>query len=78
MSDSDSGMSSSTSISSDEESYRSDSSPEMELVSHVQPYADEPAAHSSEEDDDNEEDHDGLSPATLRARNDGEIVLNKW
>ena len=33
----------------------------------VQPYADEPPAHSSNDEEDLEEDADGLSPAVLRA-----------
>ena len=78
MSDNSDEMSSPTSISSDEQSSGSDSSQEMEIVGHVQPYADEPLAHSSDEDDDAEEGHDGLSPATLRARYEGEEVLNEW
>lgn len=78
MSDSINEMTSSTSSSSEDEPFSSDSAEEMEIVGHVQPYADEPAAHSSDEEEDNEEGHDGLSPATLRARFEGEIVLNEW
>ena len=52
MSDSSDEMSFSAPISSDEQSSSSDSSQEMEIVGHVQPYADEPLAHSSDENDD--------------------------
>ena len=86
MSHSDNDMSSSTSIPSDEESYSSDSSPEMEIVGHVQSYADEPAAHLSalkcrrrRQWRRQDQDHDGLSPEALRARYEGEIVLDeRW
>ena len=63
MSDSDGYMSSSESSIPQE----SDSSDEMEVVRLVEPYADEPPAHSSDDEEDSEEDLDGLSPAVLRA-----------
>ena len=44
----------------------------------VEPYQDEPRAHSSDEEADEEEDHDGLSPAMLRARFEGEISVDEW
>ena len=44
----------------------------------VEPYQDEPRAHSSDEEADEEEDNDGLSPAILRARFDGEISVHEW
>lgn len=77
MSDSDYQISSSASISSDEQ-LSSDSSEEMEVLGQVQPYADEPPAHTSDEDEDAEEDQDGLSPAVLRSRLEREVPLNDW
>ena len=38
----------------------SESSDEMEVVGLVEPYVDEPPAHSSDEEEDSEEDLDGL------------------
>lgn len=40
---------------------------EIEVIRLVEPYANEPPAHSSDDEDD-EEDSDGLSPAVLCAR----------
>ena len=54
--------------SSSESGSESSSSDEIEVVGIVQPYAEEPLAHSSDEGEDDEADHDGLTPATLRAR----------
>ena len=64
MSDSDGLMSSSESPNVQE----SDSSDEMEVVGLVERYAVELPAHSSDDEEDLEEDLDGLSPAVLRAR----------
>ncbi|XP_044180991.1 uncharacterized protein LOC122962142 [Acropora millepora] len=77
MSDSDYEISSSASISSDEQ-LSSDSSEEMEVLGQVQPYADEPPAHTSDEEEDAEEDQDGLCPAVLRSRLEREVPLNDW
>ncbi|XP_044183456.1 uncharacterized protein LOC122964071 [Acropora millepora] len=77
MSDSDYEISSSASISRDEQ-LSSDSSEEMEVHGQVQPYADEPPAHTSDEEEDAEEDQDGLSPAVLRSRLEREVPLNDW
>ena len=44
----------------------------------VQPYADEPPAHTSDEEEDAEKDQDGLSPAVLRSRLEREVPLNEW
>ena len=55
MSDSDYEISSSACISSDEQ-LSGDSSEEMEVLGQVQPYADEPPAHTSDEEEDAEED----------------------
>ena len=62
MSESDGTLSSAESVSSQETSNSTESSDEMEVVGHVEPYAGEPLAHSSDEEEDNEEDQDGLSP----------------
>lgn len=54
-------------------------SDEMVVSGLVEPYQDEPLAHSSDEDEeDNELDEDGLSPAILRARFEGESPLTEW
>ena len=74
MSDSDGYMSSSESSNVQE----SDSGDEMEIVGLVEPYADEPPAHSSDDEEDSEEDLDGLSPAVLRARFEREVAVNEW
>ena len=74
MSDSDGYMSSSESSIQQE----SDSSDEMEVVGLVEPYADEPPAHSSDDEEDSEEDLDGLSPAVLRARFEREVAVKEW
>ena len=65
MSESDGKLSSAESVSSQETSNSTKSSDEMEVVGHVEPYAVEPLAHSSDEEEDTEEDQDGLSPAVL-------------
>ena len=65
MSESDGKLSSAESVSSQETSNSTKSSDEMEVVGHVEPYAGEPLAHSSDEEEDTEEDQDGLSPAVL-------------
>ena len=62
MSESDGTLSSAESVSSQETSNSTESSDEMEVVGHVEPYAGEPLAHSSDEEEDTEEDQDGLSP----------------
>ena len=71
MSDSDGYMSSGESSNVQD----SESSDEMEVVGLVEPYADEPPAHSSDEEEDSEEDLDGLSPAVLRARFQREVAV---
>ena len=81
MSESDDMLSSAESVSSQESqeiSYSAESSEEMEVLGFVQPYADEPLAHTSDEEDDAEEDQDGLSPAVLRARFQGDVPVNEW
>ena len=44
----------------------------------VEPYQGELLAHSSDEDEDEEEDEDGLLPAILRARFEGENLVEEW
>ena len=39
---------------------------------------DEPLAHTSAEDKDDEEDQDGLTPAVLWAKFEDEVTLNDW
>ena len=53
-------------------------SEEIVSSSLVEPYQDEPRAHSSDEEDNEEEDNDGFSPAILRARFEGEIPVDEW
>ncbi|KAK2555914.1 hypothetical protein P5673_022183 [Acropora cervicornis] len=74
MSDRDEVMSLSDSVSNENSSDES-SSDEMQVVGIVQPYADEPLAHTSDED---EEDQDGLTPAVLRARFEDEVTAKDW
>ena len=50
----------------------------MEIVGIVQPYAEEPLAHSSDDGEDDEADQDGLTPATLRARFESQVAVNDW
>ena len=59
-----SSVDSAESVSSREES-QDETSDEMEVVTQVEPYADEPLAHTSDEDEDMREDEDGLLPAVL-------------
>ena len=44
----------------------------------VESYQDEPCAHSSDEEANEEEDNNGLSPAILLARFEGEISVDEW
>ena len=74
MSDTDEYMSSDNSSSMQDES----DSDEIEVVGLVEPYANEPPAHSSDDDEDDEEDSDGLSPAVLRARFERQVAVNEW
>ena len=53
-------------------------SAEMEVVGCVQPYANEPLTHSSDEEEDLEADLEGLSPAVLWSRFEGEIFVDEW
>ena len=74
MSDTDEYMSSDNSSSMQDKS----DSDEIEVVGLVEPYANEPPAHSSDDDEDDEEDSDGLSPAVLRARFERQVAVNEW
>ncbi|XP_068713257.1 uncharacterized protein [Montipora foliosa] len=77
MSDRDEVMSLSDSVSNENSSDES-SSDEMQVVGIAQPYADEPLAHTSDEDEDDEEDQDGLIHAVLRAIFEDEVTVNDW
>ena len=76
MSDSDEVMSLSESAATGKPSDTSDSGGEMEVAGVVRPYADEPLAHITDEEEDDEEDQDGLTPDVLRARFEGEVAVN--
>jgi len=77
MADSDDCVSLSLSEDSQDASDHSDSN-EMVVSDLVEPYQDEPLGCSSDESEDNEEDADGLTPANLRARFEGEKPLDEW
>ena len=62
------------SVSSREES-QGETSDEMEVVGQVQPYADEPLDHISDEDEATREDEDHWSFAS---RFEGEVPVNEW
>ena len=62
-----SSVNSNSSYSSREETER-ETSDEMEVVGHVQPYAEEPIAHTSDEEEDTAED---VSAVILRGRFQG-------
>ena len=77
MSDRDEVMSLSDSVSNENSSDES-SSDKMQVAGIVQPYADEPLAHRSDEDKDDEEDQDGLTPAVLGARFEDKVTVKDW
>ena len=72
-----SSVDSTESVSSREES-QDETSDEMEVVGQVQPYVDEPLAHTSDEDNDTREDEHGLLPAVLQSRFEGDVPINEW
>ena len=72
-----SSVDSTESVSSREES-QDETSDEMEVVGQVQPYVDEPLAHTSDEDNDTREDEHGLLPAVLQSRFEGDVPVNEW
>jgi len=81
MSNSDDLLSSAASSSQEEctsQLYDSNMSAEMEVVGCVQPYANEPLTHSSDEEEDLEADQEGLLPAVLWSRFEGEIFVDEW
>ena len=49
----------------------------MEVFEQYRLYKGEPPGHSSDDNEDTEVDEDGLSPAVLRSRFEGEVSLNK-
>ena len=53
-------------------------SDEMVFSGLVEPYQGEPLAHSSDDDEDFGEDRDGLSPAIVQSRFEGESPLEEW
>ena len=67
MSESDGTLSSAESVSSQETSNSTESSDEMEVVGHFEPYAGEPLANNSDEEEDTEEDQDSLSARDFRS-----------
>ena len=79
MSEIDDVLSSASSQDSSDETETSDSD-EMEVVGLVQPYEGEPRALSSDDSDvsDNDADQDGLSPAVLRSRFEGNVLVSEW
>ena len=77
MSDRDEVMFLSDSVSNKNSSDES-SSDELQVDGIIQPYADEPLVHTSDEDEDDEEDQHGLTPAVLRARFKDEVTVNDW
>ena len=50
----------------------------MEVLGQLYSYADKPPAHTSDKEEDAEEDQDGLSPLVLRSRLEREVPLNEW
>ena len=74
-------MSNSDNYSSSESSKESSRSEqeEMEVLSgNFQPYQDEPVGQSSDEEEDNEADKDGLTPAVLESRFDRQVPVESW
>ena len=61
------------------ESETGDDSDGMEIVSgHVQPYQDEPLAEPNAVEEETIDDEDGIAPAILEARFEGEIPVDNW
>ena len=50
----------------------------MEVIGILQPYAEKLLAHTSEEEEDKEEQQDGLTPVVLHARFEGNVSVNAW
>ena len=66
--------------SSGDSSAQVDSGEEIEVVGHVEPYEDEPLASDEGDNEDEEEevDADGLTPAVLEARFERQIAIREW
>ena len=66
--------------SSGDSSAQVDSGEEIEVVGHVEPYEDEPLAsdEGNNEDEEDEVDADGLTPAVLEARFERQIAIREW
>ena len=66
--------------SSEDSSDQVDSGEEIEVVSHFEPYEDEPLASDDgdNEDEEDEIDADGLTPAVLEARFERQIAILEW
>ena len=66
--------------SSGDSSAQVDSGEEIEVVGHVEPYEDEPLASDEGDNEDEEEevDADGLTPAVLEARFEWQIAIREW
>ena len=66
--------------SSGDSSAQVDSGEEIEVVGHVEPYEDEPIASDEGDNEDEEEevDADGLTPAVLEARFERQIAIREW
>ena len=66
--------------SSEDSSDQVDSGEEIEVVSHFEPYEDEPLASEDgdNEDEEDEIDADGLTPAVLEARFERQIAILEW
>lgn len=76
-SDSEESIASESSTNSSEQEH---SPEEIEVISFVEPYEDEPLASSDDDevDQDEEEDVDGLTARVLEARFERQITVNEW
>ena len=50
----------------------------LEVSGVVEPYRFEPSASEDDEEPENEEDEDGLTPAILEARSENQITVDTW
>ena len=56
-----------------------DDSGEVDIVVRgINPYENDPLAGSSDEEEEHQLDEDGLSPAVLCARFEGQVPVNQW
>lgn len=77
-SDSEESIASESSTNSSEQEH---SPEEIEVISFVEPYEDEPLASSDDDEvdqDEEEEDVDGLTARVLEARFERQITVNEW